>query len=30
MKKVIRNTAEIAILKNLHFETNVAVLTEAL
>ena len=29
MEKIIHNTVEIAILKNLRFDTNVAVLTEA-
>ena len=29
MEKVIRITVEIVTLKNLHFDTNVAVLTEA-
>ena len=29
LEKVIRNTVEIATLKNLHFDTNVAVLSEA-
>ena len=29
MENVIRNTVEIATLKNLHFDTNIAVLTEA-